>query len=65
MTSSILCVSCNHYKFLNKCDAFPEEIPKEILLGEIEHNKPLENQDNDIIFEPIKNKSWFFIRINI
>jgi hypothetical protein len=51
-----ICINC---KFLDKnlkCKAFPKGIPKEILLGENDHSKPLPNQENNIIFEPINEQ---------
>lgn len=32
----------------------PKGIPDEIIFGENDHSKPLENQSNDIIFEELK-----------
>jgi len=37
------------------CNAFPEEIPEEILTGEYDHTKPYKG-DNGIQFEPIENE---------
>ena len=48
------CVLCKNYIGELKCLAF-SEIPKEILLDENDHSKPLPNQDNDIVFEPLDN----------
>lgn len=49
------CQKCKHFDYevkdKNACPAYPDGIPEEILLNEIEHNKPY-NQDNDIVFEP-------------
>ena len=47
------CFNCLNYKKDLKCIAFPNGIPKEILLGENNHSKPLENQANNIIFEEL------------
>ena len=57
-TPIIACAFCKNL-FLNgkkKCRAFPdiEGIPEDILLGKNKHNKPLPNQDNNIVFEKIK-----------
>lgn len=38
------------------CKAFPKGIPMEIAYGDNLHKTPLSNQDNDIVFEPIKEK---------
>ncbi len=46
-----LCESNGLYLF---CNAFPNGIPSEIIDGLNEHTKPLEGQDNNIIFEPIE-----------
>ena len=45
-----MCVNFWHNGF---CSAFPEGIPLEILQGENDHSKPLPDQDNDIVFEPV------------
>ncbi len=52
------CLKCKHYNRLKNetlnCKAF-EDIPEEILNGENDHTKPLSNQKNEIVFEPIEN----------
>ena len=52
------CLKCeNLYRDLErfgKCKAFPKGIPFIINSGEISHDKPLPDQDNDIVFERIK-----------
>lgn len=49
----LICFKCKNYKeFDNGCKAF-KEIPDEILSGENNHEKPLPNQTNNIIFEKI------------
>ena len=48
------CLICKHYINNGKCNAF-QKIPNEILDGENNHSKPLPNQTNDIVFEPINN----------
>ena len=48
------CRFCKHlHSLIEKptCNAFPEGIPKELLIGPIFHNKPMFDQKNDIIFE--------------
>jgi len=53
----LVCFKCKHFRrFEGGCDAFPDGIPKEITSGENEHSKPLEFQENDIVFEPIEEK---------
>jgi len=39
---------------VNNCEAFPSGIPDEIAYGENKHNKPLEGQHNQIVFEKEK-----------
>ena len=34
-------------------DAFPDDIPNEILSGKNDHSKPLPDQSNDFVFENI------------
>lgn len=53
MIPCILCVICKHYFGENKCEAFPEAIPDDILDGEIDHRQPYSG-DNGIQFEPIE-----------
>lgn len=49
----LICFKCKHFReFQGGCNAFPEGIPDEITSGENEHSKPLEWQENDIVFEP-------------
>ena len=36
------------------CAAFPDGIPEDILTEKIQHNKPLPDQKNDIVFEEAK-----------
>ena len=57
MQIDLICINCkNLIKNLNKpsCNAFPDGIPDEILFGENDHTKPLQEQKNDIVFEPVK-----------
>lgn len=54
-----ICTKCKHYHTDdNYCDAFPKGggIPYEILEGDNDHSKPLPEQKNNIVFEPIENK---------
>lgn len=48
------CSLCENYLGDLTCQAFPNGIPEKILLGENNHSKPLKDQDNDIVFEPIE-----------
>jgi hypothetical protein len=36
------------------CRAFPEGIPLIIFVGNIQHTKPLPDQDNTIVYEPVE-----------
>lgn len=51
-----ICLNCKHYYGIRTCDAFPEEIPDEIWMQGNEHSKPLPDQENDIVFEPIETE---------
>jgi hypothetical protein len=50
------CLECYHYityDYINfKCEAFPVEIPENILRNKIKHNKILEGQKGNHIFKP-------------
>jgi hypothetical protein len=48
----LICSNCKHFRrFEGGCDAFPDGIPDEIVLGLNDHSKPLNFQTNDIVFE--------------
>lgn len=47
-----ICSKCRHYHGGSKCEAYPDKIPTEILLGYVSHTKPYRN-DHGIQFEPI------------
>jgi len=47
----VLCVRCKHYLGDLNCLAFPLGIPDEILEAKNDHTKPLEEQENDLVFE--------------
>jgi len=57
MDIDIICINCVHL-FENesyiKCEAFPKGIPETIIVGTNDHAKPLKDQKNKIVFEPIK-----------
>jgi hypothetical protein len=53
MIPEMICCKCKNYSHNGKCKAF-NSIPNEILLGANKHLKPLPDQGNDIVFEPIK-----------
>lgn len=53
-----VCIECTHFDRSDaaeiKCKAFPKRIPDVIWIGGDEHNKPLPDQKNNIVFKPIK-----------
>lgn len=54
MEFDLICISCIHYNIeKNNCKAFKVEIPYDVYVGLNDHSKPLEGQDNNIVFEPI------------
>jgi hypothetical protein len=48
---SELCNSCLNFWGINRCFAFPDGIPDEILHGENLHKKPLIGQTNNIVYQ--------------
>ena len=50
------CLQCKNYERGGKCSAFPEGIPIKIISGKFVHTKKFPNQENDIVFEPIRKK---------
>lgn len=53
----LICFRCKHWRIFNGgCDAFGNDIPHEITSGENDHSKPLPEQENDIVFEPIETE---------
>lgn len=51
-----LCLLCKNYLGDSKCKAFEDIIPEIILIGYSLHSKPLPEQDNNIVFEPINTE---------
>lgn len=50
----LICLRCKHFdEFGGGCEAFPAGIPQEIVNGDNMHEKPLEDQGNEIVFEPL------------
>ena len=51
-----ICLVCKHYHYQdeenNRCDAYAESIPFEILTSVVDHTRPYPG-DNGIRFEPI------------
>jgi hypothetical protein len=58
MDAKLMCFDCKH---LNEdgfgCKAFPDGIPVEITDQGLKHDKPLKDQDNNIVFEKQSKKS--------
>lgn len=55
---NLICFGCKHLRPIKGgCDAFPDGIPDEITSGENKHSKPLPDQENDIVFEPIETEN--------
>lgn len=53
-TIDLICFECKHYRGdAGGCDAFPDGIP-DVILETNNHDEPLPDQGNDIIFEPIE-----------
>lgn len=53
LASEPICFTCKHFDInTSKCPAFKGDIPDEILFGINDHSKPLEDQGNEIIYEP-------------
>jgi len=51
----LICFKCEHFnQLIGGCKAFPDDIPSEIIAGDNDHKKPLPDQKNNIVFEPIK-----------
>ena len=49
-----VCINCKHFnKDMWNCKAFPNGLPDEIRINGDPHTKPLPNQKNDIVFDPI------------
>ena len=49
------CRFCKHlYNLVGdlKCAAFPKGIPRIITSGQLFHNEPLPEQENDLVFKP-------------
>jgi hypothetical protein len=52
----LVCFNCKNFRrFEGGCNAFPDGIPDEITSGENKHSKPLPEQENDLVFEPIED----------
>lgn len=51
--TELICINCKHFLELEGgCKAFPNDIPQ-IIIETNKHDKPLAEQNNNIIFEPI------------
>jgi hypothetical protein len=52
--NNLICFNCKNFTpEKGGCKAFPDGIPNEIIESNV-HDKPIEGQENDIIFEPIE-----------
>lgn len=52
-----ICFKCKHYdETTATCKAFINEIPDVIYYGDNDHSRPLPEQENNIIFEPINEQ---------
>lgn len=53
-----VCFNCKHLRIIDGgCDAFPDGIPEIITSAKNKHSKPLPDQKNDIVFEPIETEN--------
>ena len=48
----LTCHRCKHFWGIDKCDAFPDGIPRRVVEGEHDHRKPYKG-DRGIRFEPV------------
>lgn len=55
--TEIICEKCKHFVKFYKggCAAF-SDIPREILEGKNKHKRPLKNQKNNLVFEPLESE---------
>lgn len=52
MEIELICLNCKNYNIDNQtCTAFPKFIPEEIWVGLNNHQEPLPNQENNIVFD--------------
>jgi len=55
----LICFNCKHFRIIEGgCNAFPDGIPEQIMSGMNDHSKPLKDQKNEIVFEPIENSDY-------
>ena len=54
---SASCITCKYNNFDGTCTAFPSQIPFYISSGQIPHDRPIEGQNNDIVYEWISPES--------
>lgn len=50
ISRELQCNSCLHHRGGASCDAFPKEIPRELLLSKVSHKKPYKG-DNGIQYK--------------
>jgi hypothetical protein len=54
-TDNFICFKCIHkFKWEIGCEAFPDGIVNQVLLSN-KHDKPLPDQDNEIVFDEKKD----------
>jgi hypothetical protein len=63
-TLSLVCSSCRHLRGFRRCDAFPEEIPLAIWVGENDHRLPVAG-DHGIRFEPLTEEQMTNVRARV
>ena len=49
------CISCKNYFGMDKCRAFPDGIPRNILNGNFDHSEKHPEQKNDVLYEQRKD----------
>lgn len=55
MMEKMLCFKCKWYVGEQTCQAFPEKIPEEIMVGQNDHSLPQKGQSGNFVFTD-KNK---------
>ncbi len=55
------CGFCKNLDKTDRCSAFPDGIPIEIISGEIHHTLPIEGQDNDVVYDPLPEADYTLV----
>ena len=61
------CGQCRHLDRESgepRCSAFPDDIPFDIVAGNIYHTKPMLGQSNNVVFEPLPEAEYTLILEN-